>query len=48
LIWLLPFIWGFVLKAILKEPLPGSADFSEERNKHDSGYYESGIGQAGE
>ncbi|MFI5219482.1 MAG: hypothetical protein ACHQNT_08320 [Bacteroidia bacterium] len=47
LVWLLPFIWGFILTAILKKPLPGSAEFFEERNNHDSGYYESGTGHLG-
>jgi len=46
LLWLLPIVWAFVLKAILKDPLPGSANFSEERKKGGSSYYESGIGQA--
>lgn len=47
LTWLLPPIWGFVLKAILSNPIPGSAELFEERNKHDSDYSESGKGHLG-
>jgi hypothetical protein len=42
LIWIIPLLWGLLLKSILK-PLS-----SKEKKSDKSNYYESGIGLTGE
>jgi GT2 family glycosyltransferase len=44
LIWLIPFIWVILLKALLK-PIPGS---HKAKKEIDAGFYESGIGESGD
>ena len=43
LIWVIPFFWIIILKAILP-PTPGSSKSKKNKTKSSGGFYESGIG----
>jgi hypothetical protein len=43
LVWLLPFIWGYVLRAVMN-PTPGSAEMYNKRQDQQPHFYESKKG----
>ena len=46
LLWLVPFIWYWIIKSILK-PTPGSSEFIDEEKRQSGQYFESGLGAPG-